>query len=92
MPMKGLFFIVALLPGLALPGPTPSGSAIAAEQQKNQRSKNEAWKSQPQKDKARPAIANPCAQYGDGFVQLQGTTTCVRMNGSIMMEMGTRGR
>lgn len=56
--------------------------ATAAEQQKKS----------VQPPKKNPVAANPCAQYGDGFVQLQGTTTCVRLNGSIRMETGGRVR
>jgi len=56
--------------------------AMAAEQQKNE----------PQKKKAAPVIANPCAQYGDGFVQLKGTNTCVMVNGSVRTDMGGRVR
>jgi hypothetical protein len=83
--------LVALFLGLLLAAPVPSAAA-AAEQQKSQASKSDRWKTQPQK-KA-PVAANPCAQHGAGFVQLQGTSTCVRMDGSILMEMGTstRGR
>ena len=90
--MKCLSLIIVLLPGLAVPGLAPSSAAVAAEQQKSQAVKSERWKTQPQKDKTRPAAANPCAQHGDGFVQLPGTTTCVRGSGSILMEMGTRTR
>jgi porin-like protein len=32
---------------------------------------------------------NPCAQYGAGFVQLKGTTTCVKLSGSVRIDMGT---
>ena len=41
-----------------------------------------------QKKKAPQVTANPCAQYGDGFVQLKGTTTCVKLSGSIQVEIG----
>jgi hypothetical protein len=58
------------------------GLAAAAEQQKND----------PQKKKMSPVVANPCAQYGDGFVQLKGTNTCVKLDGSVRMEMGGRVR
>jgi hypothetical protein len=46
---------------------------------------------QPKK-KAAPVTANPCAQYGAGWVQVQGTSTCVKVGGSIGIEMGTSGR
>ena len=56
--------------------------AMAAEQQKNEQ----------QKKKASPLIANPCAQYGEGFVQLKGTNTCVKVDGSVRIDMGGRVR
>lgn len=46
---------------------------------------------QPKK-KAVPVTANPCAQYGTGWVQVQGTTTCVKVGGSLQIETGTSGR
>jgi hypothetical protein len=45
---------------------------------------------QPKK-KSAPVTANPCAQYGAGWVQVQGTTTCVKLSGSARIEMGTSG-
>jgi hypothetical protein len=45
---------------------------------------------QPKK-KSVPATANPCAQYGAGWVQVQGTTTCVKLSGSMRIETGTSG-
>ena len=53
------------------------GMALAAEQ--------------PKKKNAAPApvAANPCAQYGDGWVQIQGTNTCVKLSGSIRTDIGT---
>jgi hypothetical protein len=53
----------------------------------NDRPKN----AQP-KPKAPQATANPCAQYGAGFVQVQGSTTCVKMNGYIRTDVTTSGR
>jgi hypothetical protein len=49
------------------------GLAMAAEQPK----------------KPAPATANPCAQYGAGWVQIQGTSTCVKTGGSIRVDIGT---
>jgi hypothetical protein len=43
---------------------------------------------QPKK-KSAPIAANPCAQYGTGWVQVQGTTTCIKLSGSARIEMGT---
>ncbi len=45
---------------------------------------------QPKK-KSAPVTVNPCAQYGAGWVQVQGTTTCVKLSGSVRIETGTSG-
>jgi hypothetical protein len=45
---------------------------------------------QPKKKPA-PVTGSPCAQYGAGWVQVQGTTTCVKLSGSIRIETGTSG-
>jgi hypothetical protein len=31
---------------------------------------------------------NPCAQYGPGFVQVAGTTTCMKIGGSVSVGGG----
>jgi hypothetical protein len=49
------------------------GVAVAAEQPK----------------KPAPVTPNPCAQYGAGWVQIQGTSTCVKTSGSIRVDIGT---
>ena len=43
---------------------------------------------EPQKPKAPQVGNNPCAQYGAGFVQVQGTNTCIRATGSIRVDVG----
>jgi hypothetical protein len=58
------------------------GMAVANDLPKN---------AQPKK-KAPQATANPCAQYGPGFVQVQGSQTCVKMNGYIRTDVGASGR
>jgi len=40
----------------------------------------------------RQAKSNACAAFGPGFVMAEGTTTCVRIGGSISVEAGGRGR
>jgi hypothetical protein len=30
-----------------------------------------------------PRKADPCKQYGAGFVQVEGTSTCIRVGGSV---------
>ncbi|QDL97720.1 hypothetical protein FLL57_10545 [Rhodopseudomonas palustris] len=36
------------------------------------------------------ARRNPCADFGAGFVQLEGSSTCVKLGGSISVGAGTR--
>lgn len=43
-----------------------------------------------QKKKPAQITANPCAQYGSGFVQVPGTTTCIRASGSIRVDVGVQ--
>lgn len=31
---------------------------------------------------------NPCAEYGAGFVQVQGSDTCVRIGGAVGVDVG----
>ena len=75
--MRKLILLIALVPGMAI-----VSAAVANELPKN---------TQP-KPKAPQAAANPCAQYGAGFVQVQGTQTCVKMNGYIRTDVTTSGR
>jgi hypothetical protein len=75
--MRKLILLIALLPGMAA-----VSVALANDRPKN---------AQP-KPKAPQATANPCAQYGAGFVQVQGSTTCVKMNGYIRTDVTTSGR
>lgn len=44
--------------------------------------------------KAKPHSArnNPCAEYGVGFVQMPGSTTCIKIGGSIGTEAGGGSR
>jgi hypothetical protein len=37
----------------------------------------------------RPAkAANPCAEYGAGFVRIEGSSTCVKIGGSLSVGVG----
>ena len=37
----------------------------------------------------RPAkAANPCAEYGAGFVRVEGSSTCVKIGGSLSVGVG----
>jgi hypothetical protein len=34
------------------------------------------------------AAANPCAEYGAGFVRIEGSSTCVKIGGSFGVGLG----
>ena len=34
------------------------------------------------------AAANPCAEYGPGFVRIEGSSTCIKIGGSIGVGVG----
>ena len=38
----------------------------------------------------RPAktAANPCAEYGAGFVRIEGSSTCIKIGGSVSVGVG----
>jgi hypothetical protein len=55
--------------------------AVAAEQKKPKNSESS--------NTPRPK-GNPCAQYGPGFVQVAGSTTCVKVGSSVTFEGGGR--
>jgi hypothetical protein len=38
------------------------------------------------------APAKSCAEYGPGFVRVEGSTSCVRIGGAISVGAGTSGR
>jgi hypothetical protein len=35
------------------------------------------------------AAANPCAEYGPGFVRIEGSSTCIKIGGSLGVGVGT---
>ena len=43
---------------------------------------------QPKKKPPEPIVN--CAQYGDGFVQVKGTNTCVKVGGSVQIDVGVK--
>lgn len=50
-----------------------------------------AMAAEPQKKKkASPPPPNPCVQYGEGFVQVKGSTTCIKVGGYIRIDIGGR--
>jgi hypothetical protein len=44
----------------------------------------------PKKTTAPPreVKTNPCAAYGAGFVKVEGSTTCVKIGGTVSVEAG----
>jgi hypothetical protein len=34
------------------------------------------------------AAANPCAEYGAGFVRIEGSSTCIKIGGSLSVGIG----
>jgi hypothetical protein len=45
---------------------------------------------QPRKPTAapRPVRGNPCAAFGPGFVKVEGSSTCIKVGGSVSVEAG----
>lgn len=77
--MRKFLPLIALLAGVSV---AVVSVAVANDLPKN---------AQP-KPKAPQAAANPCAQYGAGFVQVPGTQTCVKTQGYIRTDVTTSGR
>jgi hypothetical protein len=36
----------------------------------------------------RPAGGNACAQYGAGYVKVEGSSTCIKAGGSVSVQVG----
>jgi hypothetical protein len=34
------------------------------------------------------AAANPCAEYGAGFIRIEGSSTCIKIGGSLAVGVG----
>ena len=66
-----------------------SGAAVA-EQPRPQTSDKAApsGKALPLK---RPNSANACAEYGAGFVRVEGTSTCMKIGGAVSIGAGVSG-
>jgi hypothetical protein len=62
-----------------------SASAASAQQFRDDKP-GKAAKSLP----LRPAKAavNPCAEYGAGFVRIEGSSTCIKIGGSLSVGVG----
>ncbi|RTL76203.1 MAG: hypothetical protein EKK36_05270 [Bradyrhizobiaceae bacterium] len=86
MPRKP-FLTVSLAALLAL-ACTASASA-QQQQQKHKPRKHPAHEATTTLTPRSPSH-NPCAQYGAGFVRAPGSDTCVRIGGSIGVDVGGR--
>ena len=64
-----------------------ASSAAPAEQPRLQKSDKAApsGKVLPLK---RPSSANACAEYGAGFVRIEGTNTCMKIGGAVSIGAG----
>ena len=36
----------------------------------------------------RPVSGNPCAQYGAGYVKVEGSSTCIKIGGNVSVQAG----
>jgi hypothetical protein len=66
----------------------PGSDAFAAQS----RHKTKAHASSPAKPAPRRAQKTSCAEYGPGFMPVQGSSTCVKIGGSIGVGVGGRVR
>jgi hypothetical protein len=57
----------------------------ASAQQSSEQNRSKAATSLPLRPK--PAV-NPCAEYGPGFVRMEGSSTCVRIGGNLSVGVG----
>jgi hypothetical protein len=69
---------LTLYPAFALAGDTTDlGRALRAQ-------------APPMSDKkVLKSPANPCSEFGAGFVRAEGSTTCVRLGGAVRIEAGS---
>lgn len=64
-----------------------SSVAAVAQQAQSRKSDKAAPSGKPLPLK-RPNSANACAEYGAGFVMIEGTTTCMKIGGAIGVGAG----
>lgn len=43
-------------------------------------------------EQAEPGGTRPCPEYGPGFVRINGSSSCVRLGGSVRVDMGKSSR
>jgi hypothetical protein len=76
--MRNIFFVIALA--------VLSASSASAQQLRDQKPDKPAAVSIPLR--APKAAANSCAEYGPGFVKVEGSSTCMKIGGSISVGVG----
>jgi hypothetical protein len=69
---------------IALAALTTASVPSASAQQSREQNPSKAATSLPLRPKA---AVNPCAQYGPGFVRMEGST-CVRIGGNVSVGVG----
>ena len=80
--MRSFFLSLLMLMVLA-------GFACAEPQERlNDRLRTPRSKTEVNNFKPMRAPANPCAQFGSGFVRVEGSDTCVKIGGSIAIGVG----
>ncbi|RTL54737.1 MAG: hypothetical protein EKK40_02835 [Bradyrhizobiaceae bacterium] len=80
----GVFLCAAMLSPAAL---------VAAERDQTGDALSRALAGKPgagTSDTLRPAKANPCAALGAGFAAAPGSSTCVRISGSVRVDAGAQ--
>jgi hypothetical protein len=75
------------LPLLATALLLSSGAAVA-EQPRPQKLDKKAAPSGKELPLKRPNSANACAEYGAGFVRVEGTSTCMKIGGAVSIGAG----
>ena len=79
-------FIFGFLAASILLGPVAPTSALAQQLDlKTQRPRSDDSKLKPV---ARPRPTTSCAEYGAGYVRVEGTGSCVRLGGGINVGVG----
>jgi hypothetical protein len=63
-------------------------SAVAAAEQPRFQKADKAAPSGKSLPLKRPNSANACAQYGAGFVKIEGTNTCMKIGGAVSVGAG----
>jgi hypothetical protein len=80
------YFIFGILAVSVLLAPVTAHPAIAQQLDlKTQRPRTDDSKPKPA---ARPRPATSCAEYGAGYVRVEGTGSCVRLGGGISVGVG----